>query len=456
VESGVEAGADLVSKGVQAGVHAVSKAVDIVFFDGHPQGQDPHQIYQWFHDGKGTGSYQGKETDLGSLTTSFGGYQDHVKNATAALQAGWHGSASDAAQQAFAPLAAGAQQLETHASSAHGAFGSQIGSFNGTKATVVQVPQNPPSGPGLAHVLAPLSPSNLTADVAVYAYQQGMHTNQDAYNGYGGQTAPQASSMPQNGQTTQPGDPNTTITPGNVDGVSPPPGVPSTPGNSGHNPGSTGHAGWGDSRVAVPPSPGAPGDGAAPGGSTGTTNQSSAVGVPLPGHGGAVPGDYTRPAAASAGAGGAGFGGSGGPGGADHAAGAGGLGGFAGFGPMGGAGSAGGRFGASGGAGGGRFGSGAGSAAGRPGAAGPSSGQSGAGARSAAGGLGAEGASAATRAGGRSTTGAAGAAGMGGAAGRGGKQEDDAEHRSAAYLQGDRSTELVGDLPLVAPPVIGD
>jgi hypothetical protein len=45
---------------------------------------------------------------------------------------------------------------------------------------------------------------------------------------------------------------------------------------------------------------------------------------------------------------------------------------------------------------------------------------------------------------------------MGGTGGRGGKGEGDGEHRAASYLVGDRSDEFAGDLPLTAPPVIGE
>jgi hypothetical protein len=60
--------------------------------------------------------------------------------------------------------------------------------------------------------------------------------------------------------------------------------------------------------------------------------------------------------------------------------------------------------------------------------------------------------------------GAAGAAGRGGAAGMGGmgahgqkgEGEDDLEHKSADYLVTEENTnEIIGDMPMVAPPTIG-
>lgn len=95
----------------------------------------------------------------------------------------------------------------------------------------------------------------------------------------------------------------------------------------------------------------------------------------------------------------------------------------------------------------GGFGGGAGSASGARGGPG-----GGFGAGSSAG---SSGAGSAGRAG---AAGAGGAAGgpMGGAAGGGKKKgEEDAEHTSAAYLQDDYSSEIVGELPPTTQPVIG-
>ncbi|MCX2949535.1 hypothetical protein [Lentzea sp. NEAU-D7] len=51
--------------------------------------------------------------------------------------------------------------------------------------------------------------------------------------------------------------------------------------------------------------------------------------------------------------------------------------------------------------------------------------------------------------------GAAGMAGMG-AQGQKGRGEDDLEHKSADYLVTEENTnELIGDMPMVAPPTIG-
>lgn len=63
-----------------------------------------------------------------------------------------------------------------------------------------------------------------------------------------------------------------------------------------------------------------------------------------------------------------------------------------------------------------------------------------------------------TRGGAAGTAGRAGAAGMGGMGGQAqkGQGEDDLEHKSADYLVTEENTnEIIGDMPMVAPPTIG-
>jgi hypothetical protein len=157
--------------------------------------------------------------------------------------------------------------------------------------------------------------------------------------------------------------------------------------------------------------------------------------------------------------GGGGFGpgsGSGGGGSSDFGPGAGGFGagGFGGGGFSGGGSSSGGSGGSSGGGLGGR---GSGSYSGGSGS-GSSAGELGAGKGSGAGSMGGEPGSA--RLGGASTSGAAGRPGTSGAGGMGrggkGEGEEDAEHQRPAYLlEPDPEDALIGELPRVAPPVIG-
>ena len=59
---------------------------------------------------------------------------------------------------------------------------------------------------------------------------------------------------------------------------------------------------------------------------------------------------------------------------------------------------------------------------------------------------------------GAGAAGKAGAAGMGGMGGQGakGQGDEDKEHKSADYLVTEENTnEIIGDMPMVAPPTIG-
>ncbi|GLY49142.1 hypothetical protein [Lentzea sp. NBRC 102530] len=127
-------------------------------------------------------------------------------------------------------------------------------------------------------------------------------------------------------------------------------------------------------------------------------------------------------------------------------------------------GAGGGRFGGGGGAGGmgggaGKFG-GAGGIGGGMGSAGSagSAGQQPGGKAGVFGGMGETAAGGGARGGAAGAAGRAGAAGMGGMGGHGakGQGEDDLEHKSADYLITEENTnEIIGDMPMVAPPTIG-
>jgi hypothetical protein len=148
------------------------------------------------------------------------------------------------------------------------------------------------------------------------------------------------------------------------------------------------------------------------------------------------------------GAGGSGSGGSGrsGFGAGGYGAGGFGAGGTTGYGA---GGFGGGGSGYGGGSGSGGSGSGGAGGTGRGLGAGPGAGYGSAGS---GGGPAGAGGSAATTAGGRA--GSSGMSGMGG--GRGGKGEDDYEHNTPSYLiTEENGSELVGEMPAVAPPVIG-
>ncbi|HEX7307164.1 MAG TPA: hypothetical protein VF330_29955, partial [Lentzea sp.] len=149
----------------------------------------------------------------------------------------------------------------------------------------------------------------------------------------------------------------------------------------------------------------------------------------------------------------------GGPGGTGTGRGGGTGGGRFGGGP-GGTGGTGGKFGGSGGtgSGSGRLGGGGlGSGVGSGNASGTAAGQQPGGKSGVFGGMGETGPNA--RGGGAAgAAGRAGAAGAGGMGGHGqkGQGEDDLEHKSADYLVNEENTnEIIGDMPMVAPPTIG-
>jgi hypothetical protein len=357
-----------------------------------PAGTDPAQIYQWFHHGPGTGSYQNAASALQPAVGSMKNYRNYLNQAQQALSAGWSGPAADAAQQSFGPINTSAQSVAAHADSLHTHLAAQISQFNDTKGKVVNVPTTPPSGPGLVDYIGMATPVGaagvVSADISVANYQSDAHGNQQAYQGYQGPTNTQSAGLPQGEGQKQP--------PSNNPPVTAPPS-----GNqvqlSGNAPGAYGSQGHGQLPNRSGNYPGAngmqPGSGANP--NWPGLGQNNANGL---GNSGTSAQGYAAPSVAPA------------PG-AGHAGG---------FGPSGGS--------PSGGAAMGGFGGGYGPTGGSGASASP------------AGGMGA---------------GAAGARGMGSPRMGGGRRQADKEHKTAGYLQENDPDAIFGTDQKTVPPVIG-
>jgi hypothetical protein len=416
---------------------AVGGVSDRVFFDGHMGGTDPYQIYNWYHgpEARGTGDYARAESDLRALASSYQQYETHARTAQAALQEGWTGPAAQVAQQNMGPITATAAGLQQHATTRQSAYGAQIPQWEQTKHSVVKVPEQAPQANPLAMSMM-ANPATMAAgamgvydtDQQIATYQSNAQQNQQAFTAYQPPTQQNAATIPQQVNPVDPGQSNTGVAPPAPGGGVPTPRTAPRPGAGGAGGGTAGTAGGrrnfsGGAAGGTPP-PGAAGAGG-PGNSTGAAGYlQPAVGSPNAG----------APGGLGPGGGGPG---SGGPGG---------IGGFGpGFGPGAGMGAGGGGFGSRG----GRLGAGAGSGAGAGtrgpgGAAGAAAGEEGV-LRRGGGGPGAAG------------RGGAGVPGAMGGAGRGGGGDQDKEHRAASYLSSDdNGSEIVGELPLTAPPVIGE
>jgi hypothetical protein len=362
-------------------------------------------------------------------TAHYRDVEQQVRELSQMIAAGWQGNAAQAAQAGTTPLSTMVSSASGELSLHQKALADQQEAVGKAKAAVLPVDAEPPHN----NILNEMIPWGTSLDHKIDDYNNRASGNTRVYNTYVQASASNGSAMPSSFPGVAPDGSNVTVT---------------APEQGGSPSGE-----WG---------------GAPYSGGGGTTRTSSAGrsggrgihrGVPA-GAGGGAPGAggmRTDPSQWAGGPGGGGPG-TGGPAGWGPAAGRpGGPGGApAAFGPLGGvpggAGEPGGGFGGRGGAGSARFGSGASAGgAGGSGRGGPSSGSATGTAEEAAMGRAAGAQGMAGAAGARGAAG--GPTGMGG---RGGKGEEDGEHRAASYLVGDRSDELAGELPLTAPPVIGE
>lgn len=378
---------------------------------------------------------------------------DSINRAKSVIESSMQGTAASSASGSMKPMVSKLSEKQNAVKTWGDSVNSQAHAYD-TRAPKLEAVSK--GGPGFWDRLggcAPWVDDSINNDKGMW--QDACRKNVDLFNAYHGDATSNSPGLSGN----PPPPPNTSrnkevYNPANAPGHGSSSAPPQTgPGGSGgHNgPGAPGVPG-GPGGWQTPHSP-LPG---VPGGSDGP-NTSGQGGPNYPGGHGGNPYTPVNPATTSAaaldgapGAGGLGAGGNAGNGGAGHGgAGAGAAGGM----PMGGM--------PMGGMGGGMGGdierSGRGFGGGMRGAGQGAAGSGMGGARSGAGGLAGEGGL-----GGRGAAGSAGGAGgrgggapMGG--GRGAKGEDDAEHQTASYLVNeDNGSEIVGDLPLTAPPVIGE
>lgn len=405
-------------------------------------------VYQMFHNGLGSESTLQRPSDQWkSVAKEYSDHSAFLQQAIRKSKLSWEGAGAEAAHQNFDKLTQWHTAASNHATRVQQSMQTQATDFDSTKAKL-----NPQKDvPAEASWYEPWNWGD--HDDAVTENNNIKAANGEHFQAYGTSTTHNSSSVPTvDAAPTDKGSaevtsPSSTSPVGHGGG-----GSSYSPGGGGYPGGSGGGApsgpgGYSGGPVHASPAPGyaappgsggggqsgwGPGQGAPGTGAPATTSTSSYQ--PTAPYGGA-PGGFVP----GAGAGGVGSTG-GGPGGFGGGA----LGGM----PMGGG------MSGFGGQDSMRAGSGFGARGMGGMGAGASEGGVGSGARSGAGMGGAASESAALRGGAGGKAGS-GMGPMGG--GRGAKGEDDQEHQIASYLvTEDNGSEIVGDLPLTAPPVIGE
>ncbi|MDX3662837.1 PPE domain-containing protein [Streptomyces sp. ID05-26A] len=420
-------------------------------------------IYKWFENGKGPGqSTTPTAQSWRNLATGHGDVAQLIEKAVRDSGAAWEGSAGDAARGGTSPLATWATVTGDSASQA-GESADAVGNAYVNAKNAMSMPPTVPDKP----FLNDWRPWDTDYDKALEKNQEVSEQNVRAFNQYADAVTASTNNQPTFISPTAddanveqgPPDGKYRIDEVGPNGKNPPPIGSNPPPGSGDRSGGgdtnlsgwkppgtgggddTGTSGVNDPRFTPPPTdtgrprpdigvPISPPDGVynpndprRPGGPLDPNNPRNRPGGPNGPNGPGGRGIGGPPGGPGGGAGGGRGGGGGGIGGPPGGPGGGGLGGAAAAKGMGGPGGMGGNFGGAAGV----AGSGAGGGFGPAGA-----GAAGAAGRGGAAGMG------------------AGGMGAGGQRGEGG---DDAEHKSASYLQ--ETEDIFGDGTMVAPPVIG-
>ena len=406
-----------------------------------------HEIYAQMTGGPGTGSAQVAANKAAELERTYAGIEARLKKVGETLGEAWTGTSADAAQASGNPINQAMIQMQDALRQADNSLSNQVYQFNYNKGQLKNMPASKPD----TGFWDDISPWDTDAEDAVNQYNSEESHNRKVYSEFQSASNTNRGELPKEFPGVMADSLNVEVITSNE--------------KSGENTANIGTAGrpHGPSGTGFPESTGSPqgptGTWTGPSGINGdqTTTSSVAVGegstgAPRPGDlpvtggkppvGGVIERPLTTGLPPIGVPGGQGLGGPGGTGRGPGGGSAGGkLGGGAGGKLGGGAGS--GRF------GGGGLGTGTGSG---------TSSQQPAGKSGVFGGMGESGPNAGARGGAAGAAGRGGAAGAGGMGGHGkkGEGEDDLEHKSADYLVTEENTnELIGDMPMVAPPTIG-
>jgi uncharacterized protein YukE len=405
-----------------------------------------HQIYSLMTSGPGTTSTQLASDKAAELERTYAGVEARLKRVGETLGEAWGGASADAAQAAANPINQAMVQMQDSLRQADHSLANQVYQFNHNKSQLKNMPADKPD----TGFWDDVTPWDTDAEDAANQYNSDESHNRKIYTEFQGAARTNKGDLPQQfpGVTADNLDIEVTNT-GGDDGRNNTTNTSSTgrpSGNTGTGfPNTTGSPQGPTGNNWTPPGSlngdrtdlswaGGGGDGGGGGGG----NKPGDLGGNKPPIGNVIerpPNAGIPPIGVP---GGPGLGGPGGTG--------------TGRGPGGGAG----KFGG----GAGKFGGGPGAGAGKVGGLGGAGTGSGTSAQQPGGksgvfgGMGEHGPNAA----GRGAAGRGGAAGMGGMGGHGqeGEGEDDIEHKSADYLVTEENTnEIIGDMPMVAPPTIG-
>ncbi len=406
-----------------------------------------HQIYAQMTGGPGTGSAQVGANAATSLETTYASIETRLKRVGETLGESWTGASADAAQAAGNPINQAMMEMQDALRQADRSLSNQVYQFNHNKAQLKNMPADKPE----TGFWDDATPWDTDTEDAVNSYNSEESHNRKVYSEFQSASNTNRGDLPKEFPGVTADNLNVEITnTGGDDGRDKTANVSNTgrpPGASNQFPSPTGS-----------PEGTSGGQWTGPGSING--DQTTTSGVTTPTDTGTVrPGDNTvRPPVGSVierppntGIPPIGVPTNPNLGGTNTGRGPGG--GKPGSGPAGG-----GKLGGGGGAGSGRFGGGGlGSGVGSGSASG-TAGQQPGGKAGVFGAMGDHGPNAAARGGAAGAAGRAGAAGMGGmgAPGQKGQGEDDLEHKSADYLVNEENTnEIIGDMPMVAPPTIG-
>lgn len=162
--------------------------------DVRPEGTSGHDIYMWFHNGRGVSHTIGpKQQGWIQVGNEYDEVKRHIEDALRASHAIWEGQAADSMHQQVSPLAAFADSAKATAHGTAAVVGTQSTDFANAKNKLEPMPSSRP----LDNLLNGFAPVQTDLDKQISDYNNKSSMNQHVYQTYGEQTRANIASLPQ-------------------------------------------------------------------------------------------------------------------------------------------------------------------------------------------------------------------------------------------------------------------
>ncbi|WP_020500267.1 hypothetical protein [Sciscionella marina] len=164
---------------------------------------DPKKIYEGFYESRGPGSYQTAQAVLGEAAPAYGDVSKAINIAKNTLNSGFKGAAGDKARAALGKVSVRFDKMSAGASDASKGVQGQLDTWSNTKPKVQKVPSRSEMVGSVSNPVTMIG-NEFSNEDSINAQTQKSIGNAQAYSGYGSASGPQGTGLPRTTLDTAP------------------------------------------------------------------------------------------------------------------------------------------------------------------------------------------------------------------------------------------------------------